>query len=132
MANANQLPIGDIRRTLNRRALLAGQNKINSDADIFKACLIKEAGTFITELLGSPPEKNAYAPTNKDDEHYRQVIYRVGDYFHVDVKHATGNETQAQIILDMGGIPVVGRLKELVDMFVSNARKLSKMVGADT
>ena len=131
MANANQLPIGDIRRMVNRRALLAGQNKINSNADVIAACFEKEKGTFTTELQSTPPEKNLYAPTDKDDEHYQQVVYRVGDYFRVIVKHATGNETQAEVSIDTGGVPVVGRLKELVDMMWSNALKLSKMVGAD-
>lgn len=124
MVNTN-LPIGDMVRTANQHALKFGQEKINSQIVQLKAWLQYQLGMISMEFNMS--EKNMFSPYDETD-----VLLRVGDYIHITIERATGNEKQAKLNVDAGNIPLVGKLKQIFDMAFNNALKMAQLAGAKT
>ena len=125
MVNLN---FGDMRRLAYRRALDAGQEKINNQITQLKSWLEYQLGMIMMEFNMS--DKNEFSPYDEEDEHYRDVLLRVGDYIHVSIERATGNEKQAKLVVDYGNIPMVGKLKQIFDMAWNNALKMAQLAGA--
>ena len=127
MAN---LPMGDIRRTARHHALMAGQEKINEKIALLKSWLEYQLGILMMEFNMS--DKNMFSPYDEEDEHYRNILLRIGDYIYISIDRATGNETQAVLKVDTGNISLVGKLKQIFDMAFNNALKLAQLAGATT
>lgn len=125
MVNLN---FGDMRRLAYRRALDAGQEKINNQITQLKSWLEYQLGMIMMEFNMS--DKNTFSPYDEEDEHYRDVLLRVGDYIHVSIERATGNEKQAKLVVDYGNIPMVGKLKQIFDVAWNNALKMAQLAGA--
>ena len=122
--------VGDMVRTANQHALKFGQEKINSQIMQLKAWLQYQLGMISMEFNMS--EKNMFSPYDETDEHYKDVLLRIGDYIHITIELATGNEKQAKLNVDAGNVPLVGKLKQIFDMAFNNALKMAQLAGAKT